>query len=606
MRGERACDFLARQARRGEVSNSKQSNPRDDRGRVDWRRQAFCFISFNACFRCFIHCGLARARPSWRGATSVRVEGSAVRFCFLPLYYHPHLQLIAWCHSELRARQQTLELQPHARMEAEHDKRAAQQLSQASVSGELAPHTASTQPSLAGYWRLPREIQEHIILAGCGYDPHDRTIIIYRSAMSTKTMLGFSTASKHFYRMTVSLLYERVHLSRPSQLRAFQQTVALRPALGRLVKALHIGPDRPLSKSWFPLERHDSGLKMRINLDLEDDSQCLREAAPIEDIDLNNSHPDSTSIAIRAALDAASRDLDVDLRKVRLRDSGRSMGTDPWHIRVFEAQAALELYRLAIRRCENEQAVHAGTRDQAQVKYPRLVVEGGPEAAPLAEESKALYITRSQLQMRIARPGSPTDCFTHPLLFQRSGVPWLADGDEEFGREGGTYGWQGETGEDTTDLFCLPNMVRSTAPASDETNRNVVVPIDLCDPLSTAVSSTSTVGGNLALARAILAFTPLVQSLSLTGFFERAVAGARSPPSLLVLRSLTLGPPPTSWGKVLQLEHAALYSLERLRICDTPLTDSEVDSLAGNDGALPCLRTFRYSMPTFMPTDPME
>lgn len=382
------------------------------------------------------------------------------------------------------------------------------------------------------------------------------------------------------------LLLSEVRLTRPSALRSFQQLLSSRPALGRLVKRLHIGEQTFIHGEWYPLaweyHRYGEWRTFRLSLDSEANPSGGEKVFRADGDGLHG-----VSEAMRQAIQAAARDVDFDPCRVAHSHSGRNIGDDAYYIRVFEAQAALELYCLAIGGGEDEEKKQAGVikHGDGTVCYPRLVVESGAEQSRTQDE--VFVVTRLQLYRRMTRAGSDMDDFAHPILCARSGLPWFACGTEDITHEGGSHSRGGDQGEDFGDVFALSATASSTSsPAT--------VPADLCNAVDPILHTAPTVGSCLALARSILSLTPLLHTLSLTGFFERAVAGLRSPPDLLALRSLSLGPPASSWSVLLRLDHTALHSVEELRICAADLTPDKLSSRAGSDGAFPRLKKLRW------------
>lgn len=139
-------------------------------------------------------------------------------------------------------------------------------------------------------------------------------------------------------------------------------------------------------------------------------------------------------------------------------------------------------------------------------------------------------------------------------------------------------------------------MTRAQLQVIDFIDAGVVMPrIDVTNPFDTGLPNTATVGGISALARSLLTFTPFVESLSFTGFLDRIMGGIRPPPCLSFLRSLTLGPPIEWWRNSLRLDHATLDPVERLRICGRELTHEEMAFVAGQNHALPKLKSFQWS-----------
>lgn len=237
---------------------------------------------------------------------------------------------------------------------------------------------------------------------------------------------------------------------------------------------------------------------------------------------------------------------------------------------MLEVQAALELYYL---RC---------CADKAADSFPRLSVGSALKSPPQA----SLHVTRAQLYSRLARVGGPADCFDHPLLYARSGMAWRADGPnaiEQNSLEGANEERQ------ALNAFAWPEESLSE-------EEPYLYPVDLSDPFDQALPATITVAGNLALARCLLALTPITEALSLTGFFECAVVGNDFSSALPLLRILNLGPPPTVWTTWPCYQHPTFSNVEKLRICGGTLIPSEAAAFRNSSGAWPALRELQWSI----------
>lgn len=81
--------------------------------------------------------------------------------------------------------------------------------------------------SLAGFWKLPNELQQRIVALACGPPTLHRHTVVARSTDCTTTMISLLRTARGFYAMTLPLLYAHVRLSRPSMLREFQSTLSI-------------------------------------------------------------------------------------------------------------------------------------------------------------------------------------------------------------------------------------------------------------------------------------------------------------------------------------------------------------------------------------------
>lgn len=428
--------------------------------------------------------------------------------------------------------------------------------------------------------RLPQELMHRILVEACGPPTISRVTVVGRSDTDTDTLLQLSLASKQLYAFATPRLYAWVRLTRPSALKAFQQTLSSRPALGRLVVGLHIGADTSLEKAWWPMATRQGfgGPTFDLNVDEDNDGYplALTRTGVIFAIDGSSHRP------LAAALEAAARCLDVDLCQLGLDRSAREIGSDAWHIRVLEAQAAVELYHL-----------HTKGHEVNNTTYPRLVVS---ERAP-ARGGNIFRVTRRDIYMRLTRVGAPTDSFQHPLIFARSGLLWEAKALDNVEHRSSVPACYNEE-EDPADVFTWP--LTGAAESADEGEemgedvKAVPYPADLSDPHDFAIPATATVAGNLALARSLLGLTTCVQSLSLTGRFECSIVGERFGPALPDLRSLTIGPSPNFWGLTLNYGNVTLRPVKRLQICGGFWSGEEIERMS-QSGQLVNLREIHWT-----------
>lgn len=470
---------------------------------------------------------------------------------------------------------------------------AAPSISNGAPARHIEPLRVLTQ-----FWKLPKELQQRIIIAACGPPTLFRSEVPGRTWDCTRTMNRLSQSGKELYALATPLLYANVRLTRPSALRQFQQTLASRPALGRLVKTLHIGPTEALPDNWWPIVRSwgiiEDEWRFRVNLiHHHNDPQqwgCRTHDLPLKICTREDWRWEK---ATSDALQAASCALDVDLHHDSRSYSGSDIGTDAWHVRVLEVQAAMELFCFEAQRYEEMEKERTGERYtfNLKVKYPRLVVDGGQSGracSPAAEDDgkDAFHVTRTDIYRRMTRGGAPTDHFNHPLLFARSGLGWIAEGPGEVEHWGEAPREEPGHEGDPADFFAWPASTSGSGLSAD---------VDLSDPVDLAIPSTASIGGNLSLARSVLSSTPLLRSLSLTGFLENAVIGERAPPPFEALKNLTIGPPPTGCSLPHRFDHQTFSSIEKLRICGHVPTPQDIATIVGDD-AFPSLRELQWSV----------
>lgn len=446
-----------------------------------------------------------------------------------------------------------------------------------------------------------------MLALACSSPVLPRTHIVGRSDECTDMMMRLTLSCRAFNSFATSLLYAHVRLTRPSDLRLFHQALASRPALGMLVKSLHVGPEETQPEHWWPID--DDGVCGFSNrgflVHLEDLPERARHKwwafharyLPLQDSlgwgvdDFGLS--ESVFKAVTEAIRDGSRDLNVDVRDWTCHNdpTGRNIGSDAWHTRGLELQAALELYCLDMYRRDELEKQRTGAESLTSLKttYPRLAIRSGSSASTAGEEEadeETFVVTRHQLYQRMTRRGAPTDNFNHPLLFARSGLKWLAEDDTGYEHEGQAPRGEIDQDEDIARAFAWP-------PAASNPEAIQAHPGDFSNPIDLAIPGTLTVGGNVSLARLVLALTPEVSRLSMTGFLECALLNACPP--LRALRSVMLGPQPNGWDLSYQRQFNALRGVEKLRICGRVPSPSEIKELVEGE-SFGKLRKLQWSM----------
>lgn len=227
-------------------------------------------------------------------------------------------------------------------------------------------------------------------------------------------------------------------------------------------------------------------------------------------------------------------------------------------------------------------------------------------------------ITKLQILRHLSRAqqDAQTDRFDHPLVFARSGCP-LEDIDiQEEGQElienllAGPYqeddlrlnhglGYRSASPVPDEDEVQQAHFVHEGAvPKEEEESATSRVGAaaayltELALPISTAdnlLAAMETLNGLFTAARVIIALTPNLVNLSLTGIFHRLLCGT-TPLPLDELRCLSIGPVLPYWTTLIKSAAAArMKKLERLRICNAKLGKDEIDVIAGVGGVLPRL-----------------
>ncbi|PWN25407.1 hypothetical protein BDZ90DRAFT_281614 [Jaminaea rosea] len=404
--------------------------------------------------------------------------------------------------------------------------------------------------SLSGFETLPSELKTYITQLACRLPPI--RCRARRDASPTtvdkSTALSLALVSCDFYNIVIVELYKHIRITRPSALQMLVTTFTTRAALGKLVQSLFVGVEQHIDEDWWPLRIVTSpalqGQKQcrtvfRVSLGHQDSirpSWCC----PSHDFDLNeelNEELDNKDFvaspmrAVSAAIKAAAQGIGVSLLEAEADSTGNEIGSDAWHIQVLETCAAIELFLMRMRQCEDEQR-----NAKHDVDYPVLVITKPPMPKHSVNRShRSFKVSHGEITERLAAPKTKYDRFDHPLLFARVGVPWAARGPD-----GQLHSGDGDEdaivvaeGENLADVFSPRDRYES--PSSDEP----LVAINSAS-LSLDLPSFATIGGILSLVRSLLGFTPSLRTLSLTEFLELAVCGTQSPPALDRLQSRTL------------------------------------------------------------------
>lgn len=314
-------------------------------------------------------------------------------------------------------------------------------------------------------------------------------------------------------------------------------------------------------------------------------------------------------------------------------------------MRIHELCAVLELYLIEMRRVEDKYGypdvsprrdfepppVPVECRAGACGHYPRLVLDLTSASPPRVGPGMAttvFYITRREILRHSKLPGSATDRFDHPIFFARAGYPlpdedvgeegqrrilkllfgdteWDDDIEERFGpNHTSDVDWHGPVAEPVDDAaagLSDPAEEDATPDLVDEAAYAYLRDASRDELVSEALPSIESLGGLLALARGLLArgllaLTPRVSNLSLTGMFHRLLCGSASI-ELEGLRHLSIGPLLPYWQKTFNASAITnFHSLEQLRICAGDLNDAEIGVLAGDSEALPQLRRVQWEV----------
>lgn len=477
--------------------------------------------------------------------------------------------------------------------------------------------------SLERYHLLPLELQHLILSFACLHPKSGTPSALTPFATDSATVLALCLVNRELRQLVQHRLYREVSVTRPSKLYALHQALVERPEMGKLIERLHIGPQDILPPYWWPLTNayaegysHESSGEegcggpfdwLATSLDqsqlpagFEDRQPFLFDRSP---------SPSCRDAAIRQAIGTAQTILFADLTQ---QDASKSVKVGA----ILEVQAALDLYLAKIRSMEDENPhllrlaertsrVPQRCKDGACGHYPSLILsasfnrEFDLQAAPSPKGTYRLF--RSQLLRHLARPGSTTDRFDHPLIFSRSNfkiyltVP-PGKGHPGYSSDAAAAGARYRIRSQYWDVDAEHQVhTWPELPAlhyEDQQQTAALKPAR-----NGALICTATLSENLRLARAVPARTPNLQGLSLTGFLESAVGGGRNT-RLSNLRQLSLGPPPVCWNAGLLLQ--GLQSVVELRIAGIALVAGEIEAITSSK---PNLSRLEWSMRETMPSE---
>lgn len=479
----------------------------------------------------------------------------------------------------------------------------------AAVSPRLSPSSSKKPITLEQFATLPHELKKHVIELACCSAPVNgpATGPTTRSRFDFITTLNFALASRSLYALVIPVLYTSVVITRPSSLASFHLAMTSKPALGRLVKNLHVGPCE-VSPQWDPIDFHagfyhsdcslnsDAVEPSRVYIRSSMQSQAEVDLLPLWcqpdrkwPLDWYSVRSKGLVEVVFEALYDAQKTIGVNLRRSHQDYKGKQLSSSEHTIRLAEVQAALDLYLMMMRRWDDRHGItreqlpdddeddggSMAEREEAAVvqgsAYPTLFLTGyaagsrsskGKSTAP----EERYVLSRFTILQHLARRHSILDNFDHPLIFARSG-----ESTKQYGSFWSDHGGRQElVGDDWDDYF---------AP-------------DDCSP-DHALPNTATLGSLLSLLSSVLSYASNVENISLTGFLERALCGSRGSAAVLKkLRFVTLGPPPKLWYAPLRLEHLA-PGLEELRLCGIRLHKDELNAVLA---MFPTLKRLQWSM----------
>lgn len=482
----------------------------------------------------------------------------------------------------------------------------------------LPPSSAAKKPTtLEGFTTLPHELKKRILDLACSSFPSTSTAgQATRPRLDLNTTLNLAFSSRGLYTLVVPILYSSVWITRPSSLASLHLALTSKPALGRLVKHLHVGPGQT-SPHWNALDCDEGCIRsdcsnysemfvpdrylLTSSLQSKEETKLLpRWCKPTRRWALDEPAPSAAAAAVWDALLEAQWEIDIDLQKPMQCYRERGWRADGMKLvdhtqRTAEAQAVLDLYLIELRRWEDERGIGRGRGDSCEgssgeddeeedsdesqeVEYPKLALTGyaaspaRPWYLQRSDDEERIVIDRAQILQHLARRNCEYDRFDHPVLFARSGEQsiWLSICEYDYG------------GRATTKFRKAPDEYWDELFSPDDSSPDYALP------------NTSTLGSLLSLLSSVLSHTTNIENLSLTGFLERAACGTRSMAAVLKkLRTVSLGPPPLfGWYAPLHLQ-TLCAGVEELRLSGIRLHEEELDAIVK---MFPRLKRFHWSM----------
>lgn len=184
--------------------------------------------------------------------------------------------------------------------------------------------------TLSSWRRLPKELQDRIWTLACTLRPlrSYKAIDTSQLAIDLRTARNVALASRDCYRAAINLLYRRVKIQRPSELKALQTTLANRPSIGRLIQSLHVGPLEELPEHWWPLRSFEGSLLFATNLVGGDlDARRPSWCCPRHEFEVPCTKAEETEYrAVSDAIEAAYRALDIDITRPNMNCAKEAIG----------------------------------------------------------------------------------------------------------------------------------------------------------------------------------------------------------------------------------------------------------------------------------------
>lgn len=332
---------------------------------------------------------------------------------------------------------------------------------------------------------LPRELQLMIITNALHTTQMQAPLISTSTAQNVAIDIQQATllslVSHSCRTIIVDMLYTHIRMTKPSALVQLHRTRSQSPNLAAVVRSIHLGPEEELpDKEWWGDDNDRWGGPAG-----GEPGRCIRTTLVDKSVlpdfwklggSISIKWPGGTEerLAIGDAVYGALQDIDVEPWRRRFSWSGSNIGVREWTARLFQVQAAFDLYLMEMRRVEDEHnsklAIKALAAETAQSeenagegssptdgpssdddadnlsedepRYPSLEILLDASTPPPPREERPAdydeewnyYLTGAQIWQHLTRQGGLADNFDHLLLLTRSSRQTLQMGQKEWRR----------------------------------------------------------------------------------------------------------------------------------------------------------------------------
>lgn len=175
------------------------------------------------------------------------------------------------------------------------------------------------QLPVTSFATLPVEIRARIISLACSAGVHTS------SSIDRETTLSLMFVSSDTYQLAAAVLYRNIVVPRPSILVELAHTLVSKPALGLLIKSLHLGPVGHLP-DWWPVSK-GRGNPHSFKSSLQNEDLLPTWSSPGSMWVLYNSDTASSRRhkALLSAVEAAQIDIGVDVKSTGRAPNGHQL-----------------------------------------------------------------------------------------------------------------------------------------------------------------------------------------------------------------------------------------------------------------------------------------